>query len=81
MPGPVSDSYDPEFSTGANVQEVAEAILALRDRATEAIGSEELKNILEVIRGKNGEAKTLLVRNERELRILRFALNRALETL
>lgn len=81
MPGPVSDSYDPEFGTGANAQEVAEAIRALRDRASKALGTEELKNILEVIRGKNGKDKTLLIRNERELRILRFALNRALESI
>jgi hypothetical protein len=82
MPGPVSDSYDPEFSTGSNRQDVADAIKALRDRASKALGTEELKNILEVVHGKNGNTKaTLLIRNERELRILRFALNRALESI
>ena len=39
MPGPVSDSYDPEFSTGANAQEVCDAVAALRDRVTEALGT------------------------------------------
>jgi len=81
MPGPVSDSYDPEFGTGANAQEVTDAITALRDRATKALGTDELENILEVICGKNGRDVTLTIRNERELRILRFALNRALESI
>ncbi|APU89016.1 hypothetical protein Rctr197k_233 [Virus Rctr197k] len=81
MPGPVSDSYDPEFGTSANAEEVADAIKAVRDRISEAIGTEELKYILDVVRGKNGKDKTLVIRNERELRILRFALNRALESI
>ena len=81
MPGPVSDAYDPEFGTAANAAEVHEAIRKLRDRASDALGTEELKNILEVARGKNGKDKTLLIRNERELRILRFALNRAMESI
>lgn len=82
MPGPVSDSYDPEFGTAANAYDVREAVTQLRDRVSDAIGDEQLKNILTVVHGAAGPHKSLVVAtNERELRILRFALNRALDSI
>lgn len=53
MPGPVSDSYDPEFGTGYNAACVASAIREVTDRATEVLG-EERKNIVQVALGEPG---------------------------
>lgn len=86
MPGPVSDSYDPEFGTGANAARVRDAVGNERDRIAFLIGDPELKPILEIVGWppdghERASAPRALYLNERSLRILRFALNRALETL
>jgi hypothetical protein len=78
MPGPVSDSYDPEFSTGENAKDVRDAIVEVRDKL--AFGLGELQYIVSVIHGNPGALKTVRL-SERELRVVRFALNRALETI
>ena len=79
MPGPVSDSYDPEFGTGANADEVREAIERLSARVGELLGP-QLHDIVGVVQGKAGPTHTLRL-SERELRIIRFGLNRAAETI
>lgn len=78
MPGPVSDSYDPEFGTAANADEVREALEAVKLKLTAAIGSPGLRYVLDVAREADGEAKAVSW-SERELRLLRYALNTALE--
>jgi hypothetical protein len=85
MPGPISDSYDPEFSTGARATAVREAIMEQRDRLTEILG-EKLLPIVDIAEdefdhtfSKNFAKR--FVFNERELRIIRFALNRAIDTI
>jgi len=81
-PGPVSDSYDPEFGTGANAQEVRDAIAAVRARVTRLIGSEQLRDIVEVAGAVNAHPpptpETPLW--EAELRVIRFCLDRASES-
>ena len=81
MPGSVSDSYDPEFGTGENARDVRDAIEKCRDRLTKSIGTGELKNIIEVVHGSAGPRKPGIRFTERELRVMRFALNRALESI
>lgn len=78
MPGDVSSSYDPEFSTGENAHDVREAVRQVRDRVSRLIGSEELKPIVGVARGNCGWAKDVRL-TEKELRVIRFCLNRALD--
>lgn len=79
MPGPVSDSYHPEFGTCQNARDVEEAIEGLLDGIKAFIG-EELRNITEVIQeGPFGEAKFALSKNQ--LRLIRFGLNKTLEYL
>jgi hypothetical protein len=85
MPGSISDSYDPEFSTGARATAVREAIEEQRDRLTQILGKDllpivdiaenDFKNTLPI-----GFTKELKF-TERELRIIRFALNRAIESI
>lgn len=79
MPGPMSDAYDPEFSTQANADRIAGAIQDAVDRIGIEIGL-ELQYILDVIDGEPGP-KHRIAFSERELRVIRFALNRALETI
>lgn len=79
MPGPVSDSYDPEFGTGANAADVAAALRGVIDRATELLG-EERKYIVQVAQGEPGRTIEANL-TERDWRIIRFGLERALETI
>jgi hypothetical protein len=79
MPGPVSDSYDPEFGTGANAHDVREAIDAVRERLGQHIG-EELKNIVQVVHGNEGLHYSYPF-SEQELRVLRFCCDRAKESI
>lgn len=77
MPGPVSDSYHPEFGTGAVAREVEDAIEDVCLVFTQSLG-EELKDIVGVVRGNAGLEHTLNL-SERDLRIIRFCLNTARE--
>ena len=77
-PGPVSDSYDPEFSTGANRHEVAEAVRAIV--AHIGLGLGERQHIVDVIHGPRGRAGVRWL-SEAARRVIRFALERALESL
>ncbi len=80
MPGPVSDSYDPEFSTGANAGDVREAIQDGIRRLTEVLGP-QLKDIVEVAQYSGPEATHTFELTEREARALRFASLRALDSI
>lgn len=79
MPGPVSDSYDPEFGTRANASDVSLAIKGAVEDIEKILGS-ELKNIVQVVQGEPGKIFTVKY-SERDLRTIRFALNRAIESI
>jgi hypothetical protein len=80
-PGPVSDSYDPEFSTGENARAVQAAIQAVVTKLESGVlKGKPLANILEVIHGRAGRMHAGPL-SEREWRIIRFCLNRAIETI
>ncbi len=84
MPGPVSDSYDPEFSTAANATDIREAIIEQRDRFTTLLG-DTLLPIVDIVHDEFEHTQSLNFRtrmtfSERDLRIIRFALNRAIES-
>jgi hypothetical protein len=79
MPGPVSDSYDPEFGTSANVADVVDEIETVIKLIESCLGP-DLKYIVQVVQGENGDCFDLSF-SEKELRTIRFALNRALETI
>jgi hypothetical protein len=80
VPGPVSDSYDPEFGTGANAHDVWDAAQAVSCRIAEVLGP-KLKNIVQVSQGPPGSLYPELEFCERELRVIRFCINRALESI
>lgn len=85
MPGPVSDSYDPEFSTGSRATAVREAIMTQRDKFTKVLGDK----LLPIVDIANDEFECTLppgasrrfTFTEREMRIIRFALNRAIDSI
>ena len=79
MPGPVSDSYDPEFGTGNNAHDVREAVRVIRAAITKELG-EDLVNIVELAQCDHNGYEQLTFRN-RELRIIRFCLDRAMESI
>jgi hypothetical protein len=80
MPGPVSDSYDPEFGTGENARMVKDEIESCIRAIGGQAGLRSRKPILEVL---SGPAKTYatVTLSRRSWRAVRFALHRALETL
>jgi len=79
-PGPVSDSYDSEFGTGANAAEVRAAVEeCIRSIATRA-HLRARRNIVGVVQGRPGKY-TSLGFYSRDWRVIRFALYRALDTL
>ena len=80
MPGPVSDSYDSEFGTSANASDVREAIEKIVGKIGVTLGS-GLKNIVQVVHTKDRKILKRLGLTEREMRIIRFGLNRALESI
>ncbi|MCK9567555.1 hypothetical protein M0R72_01235 [Candidatus Pacearchaeota archaeon] len=84
MPGPVSDSYHPEFSTGERATRVREAIMKVRDRLTSILG-DRLLNIVDVVDGNFKSARSRkymhLSFTEQELRTIRFALNRTIDSI
>ena len=83
MPGPVSDSYDPEFGTAAVAEEVADGIREVISKADLLLGP-KLLNIVEVVRSEAGvipRKKLPTTLTEREWRIIRFGLRRALESI
>ena len=79
MPGPVSDAYDPEFGTGNDAQAVRDAIQAVVNEISGRIGM-RLEPILGIVRGGPGGLSPVRF-SDREIRIIRFGLARALESL
>lgn len=80
MPGPVSDSFDPEFTTGANAQDVRDAIEAIDAKISKRLGK-GLVNIVEIAQHGPGKYYGPVITHERDLRVIRFALRRALESI
>jgi len=77
MPGPISDSIDPEFGTGANAGDINDALTRVCDRLSQFLG--ERKHIVQVVHGKAGPLRAVAF-SEREWRLIRFGLERARET-
>lgn len=79
MPGPVSDSYDPEFGTGENAHAVRQGMEGVITQVAARLGP-ELCNIVDVANGQHGDYWTLDF-SEKELRLIRFGLLRAIESI
>jgi hypothetical protein len=82
MPGPISDAYDPEWGTRANAQAILEAIDTLHDRVTGVLGGREPIDIRKLAEQQD-ELTTAInaTLSEWEWRIIRFALERASDSI
>lgn len=80
MPGPVSDTYDPEFGTSENAEYVRTAVTGVRDKLAAPMDA-KLRDIVELAReGPHGKQRSVTL-TENEWRVVRFGLNRALESI
>lgn len=80
MPGPVSDAFDPEWGTRANADEIMDALLGMHARVTGILGGEPPMWILDLVRAKLPHPISATL-TEKEWRLLRFALERASESI
>jgi hypothetical protein len=80
MPGPVSDSYDPEFGTGEKAAEIRDALKAVYDLISDQLGKKQPMYILDLIEADlpNRVDPDL---TEKECRLIRFAIERAIEAI
>ncbi len=80
MPGPVSDSYDPEWGTSANAAEIHEALEGVYDRLTGILGGKTPMYILDLVTADLPLPVSATL-TEKEWRLMRFAVERARESL
>lgn len=80
MPGPVSDSYDPEWGTGFNRDQIDTALEGVYRKVSRVLGDEPPIYILELVDAKLPERLNAVL-TEKEWRLIRFALERARESL
>lgn len=84
MPGPVSDSYDSEWGTSSNCGEIKEALDEMYEEVSAILGHVQPMYILDLVRAKHLDDEKLDIEatlTEWEWRIIRFALERAKDSL
>ena len=82
MPGPVSDSYDPEFGTAANCAEIKEALQEVYDILSNTVlKRKQPLFILDLVRKNDLKDFIPGTLTERDWRIIRFALERAKDSI
>jgi len=82
MPGPGSDSYDPEFGTAGTVYELHAVLKQVYADVSSALDDQPPLPIFELLRRDDLKESEITVQfSEWELRIIRFALERAMDTI
>ena len=82
MPGPVSDSYDPEWGTSAKAEEIADALQSTYVRISGVLGNQPPKDIRSLVSEEIEHRRSInATLTEWEWRIIRFALERAKDSL
>ena len=82
MPGPISDSFDPEWGTRAAAEPIDVALDTLYERVSGILGNREPIYILDLA-GQHDELRTAVnaTLSEWEWRIIRFAIERAQDSI
>lgn len=80
MPGPISDSYDPEWGSGSNRERIRDEITAVYMRISTLLLNNPPIYIGDLVTRELPE-KISAELTEKEWRIIRFALERAGESL
>lgn len=78
MPGPVSDSYDPVFGTGAAAEEVREAMQDMYRKLSKVLGNKPPIFITSLVDMDLNDAIQATL-TEKEWRLLRYACECAIE--
>ena len=80
MPGPVSDSYDPEWGSSSNVVEIIEALDEVYPKISNILGNQPPMFILDLVKADLPEPINATL-TTKEWRIIRFALERARDSI
>ncbi len=80
MPGPVSDSYDPEFGTREAAAEIDDALEEVYGRLTVVLDGREPIYIGDLVQGDLPDPIPATL-TEKEWRLCRFAIERARATI
>ena len=80
MPGPISDSYDPEFGTGENCALIGEALQGVYKKVSRILKNQPPLYILDLVKAKLPEPIEAKL-TTKEWRLIRFALERAQESI
>ena len=81
MPGSVSDSKDCEWGTAANRNDIEESLEGVYSLITDQLGAPKPMFILDLIRTTDTKRRVQLTLTVKQWRIIRFALERAKESL
>lgn len=81
MPGPVSDSYDPEWGTGDNREKIACAMKDVYGEISNILGNPPPVFILQLLEQKMLDGSVTATLSIKQWRIIRFALERAGDSL
>lgn len=84
MPGPVSDSYDPEFGTMANCEEITKALDGVYRRISAVLRHQPPLYILDLVRTPNKKfdpEQVTATLTTKQWRLIRFALERAKDSI
>ncbi len=77
MPGPVSDSYDPEFGTRANADSIAVEMRKMHREISRIMNDVPPLCILDLVASTDLDKEITATLTERQWRLLRFATERA----
>ena len=82
MPGPVSDSYDVEWGTAANGDDIKDAIQNVYDKLSNILSGQPPVFILDLVQETKERTRYITASlTEREWRILRFTCERAKDSI
>lgn len=82
MPGPVSDSYDPEFGTADNACQIRRALWDMYAMVSGVLSDRSPVYVSELVHDlTNRQGEITATMTERQWRLLRFALERAINSL
>lgn len=84
MPGPVSDSYDPEFGTGYNAALIAHALHDMYKKVSDVLENKPPIYILNLISDWGTDNNSKRIKHaftEKEWRLIRFAIERAIDSI
>lgn len=80
MPGPVSDAYDPEWGTRAKAGEIRQELEEVYEELSAILGHRTPMNILELVQADLPNPIPSWL-TEKQWRLLRFAVERARESI